>query len=393
MTHDPLAWIDDELATLDAVGLLRRLRHRVGDQGAEVEIDGRRVLNFGSNDYLNLASDPRLAEAVRQALANEGSSGWGSGASPLILGRNELHLALEQTLAQFEETEAALVFPSGAAANHGTVAALVSRGDIVFSDAKNHASIIDGCRLSGARVQVYPHGDVEYLANMMRQAGNFRRRMIVTDSLFSMDGDFAPLVALADLAEQFDCMLLVDEAHATGVFGAKGRGVCEHFGVEDRVHVRIGTLSKALGCAGGFVAGPQSLIDLLANRARTYVFSTAQPAAWCAASLQALEIVRRERERRDRLLLLAADLRQRLSRQGWQIGASESQIIPVYLGEPELTMRIASRLLEEGLFVPGIRPPSVPAGESLLRISLTAGHKTEQIERLVGTLAKIRDKK
>ena len=389
MTNRPLDWIDEELQTLDDLGLRRRLRHRVGEQGAEVEIAGRRVINFGSNDYLGLAADRRIARAVREALSGNREGGWGSGASPLILGRNELYVSLEKAIAQFEGTEAALVFPSGFAANVGAITSLAARGDIVFSDAKNHASIIDGCRLSGARVQVYPHGDVDYLANMMRQATQFRRRLIVTDSLFSMDGDFAPLKELADLAEQHDCMLLVDEAHATGVFGSQGRGVCEHLDVEDRVHIRVGTMSKALGCAGGFVAGTQSLIEWISNRARTYVFSTAQPSAWCAAAIEAFQIVQREPERRKLLLESAASLRERLSRQGWQVGDGESQIIPVFLGEPEPTMQMVQRLMEKDIFVPGIRPPSVPAGESLLRISLTAAHSPEQIDRLLTALSEL----
>jgi len=387
MTRHPLAWIDEELDTLEALGLRRRLRHRSGPQGAEVEIDGRSVVNFGSNDYLGLASDPRIAQAAREALEREG---WGSGASPLILGRSSQHVALERALAEFEGAAAALVFPSGFAANAGAIKALASRGDVIFSDDKNHASIIDGCRLSGARVQVYPHGDLEYLERMMQQAGRFRRRLLVTDTLFSMDGDFAPLRELASLAEQHDCMAMVDEAHATGVFGERGRGVCEAFGLEDRIHIRVGTLSKALGCAGGFVAGSQSLIDWLANRARSYVFSTAPPAPWCAAARQALEIVQQQPQLRDAVRKNASDVRAGLREQGWQLGDGESQIVPVFIGEPELTMQLADSLLQQGLFVPGIRPPSVPEGESLLRISISAAHSPDHIEHLLRAMSEAR---
>lgn len=388
--REPLGWLDEELQTLDALGLRRRLRQRAGGQRAEIDMDGRRLVNFGSNDYLALASHPRIAQAVRDALDMHGGDGWGSGASPLILGRNELHTALERELAQFEGTEAALVFSSGFAANVGTIAALAGRGDVVFSDAKNHASIVDGCRLSGARVQVYPHGDVDYLQQMLRQAASFRRRLIVTDTLFSMDGDFAPLATLVELAAEHDGMLMVDEAHATGVFGEQGRGLCEQSGVEDGVAVRVGTLSKALGCAGGFVAGSQRLIDWLVNRARTYVFSTAPPAAWCAAALEALELVRAEPQRRRRLLEEAARLRAALRQQGWQIGRSESQIIPILLGEPGFTMEFAAALYQQGLFVPGIRPPTVPDGESLLRISLTYGHDETHLNMLLAALDRLR---
>lgn len=387
MPNNPLHWIDDELNTLETLGLRRTLRSREGAQGAQVVIDGRTFVNFGSNDYLDLANDPRLADAVAESLTQEG---WGAGASPLILGRGAAHVELERRIAEFEGVEAALVFPSGFAANAGTIPALATRGDIVFSDSNNHASIIDGCRLSGARVQTYPHSDVEYLSQMMQQSTQFRRRLIVTDTLFSMDGDFARLEELADLAEQFDAMLLVDEAHATGVFGERGRGLCERFGVEDLVHIRIGTLSKALGCAGGFVAGPKSLIDFLSNRARSYVFSTAPPAAWCAAAACAIGIVRDEPQRRADLLHQATQVRSKLAAQGWQIGDGASQIIPIYVGEPEPTMNLAASLLDRGLFVPGIRPPSVPPGQSLLRISLTAGHSAAMLDRLAAEFASLR---
>jgi len=292
---DPLAWIDDELAGLERAGLRRRLSERGGAQSATVSLDGRELINFGSNDYLGLAADERLAAAARAAIEREG---WGSGASPLVSGRASSHAELERRLAEFEGTEAALVFPSGFAANAGTIPALVDEGDAVFADAKNHASLIDGCRLSRAQRLVYPHGDCDALEAMLGDAGHFRRRLIVTDTLFSMDGDLAPLPRLAALTEEYNAMLLVDEAHATGVFGQRGRGAVEHFGLDhDRVHVRIGTLSKALGTGGGFVCGRQSLIDWLANRARPYVFSTAQPAATSAAAIAALDIVATERLR------------------------------------------------------------------------------------------------
>jgi 8-amino-7-oxononanoate synthase len=378
-----LAWIDDELTALDALGLRRTLRERRMPQGVEIEIDGRRVINFGSNDYLGLAADPRLADAVREAIAKHG---WGSGASPLIAGRSSLHVALERRIAEFEGAEAALVFSSGFAANVGAIAALAGRGDILFSDAHNHASIIDGCRLSGARVQVYPHRQIDHLERMLEQSQSFRRRLIVTDSLFSMDGDVAPLVELAGLAERYGAMLMVDEAHATGVYGERGRSLCEAVGIEERVDVRVGTLSKALGSMGGFVAGRRSLIDWLANRARSYVFSTAPPAAWCAAGIAALDIAQREPQRRVQLQQRAKELRARLRQQGWNTGESDSQIIPIYIGEPDPTMRLAEALLAEGLFIPGIRPPSVPEGQSLLRVSLSSAHTPTMIDRLCEAL-------
>jgi len=386
MTTPSWAWIDDELRQLETFGLRRRRGLREGPQAAEVVWSGRPVLNFGSNDYLALAGN-RLNAAVQGSIERVG---WGAGASPLVTGRGELHDRLERALAEFEQTDEALLFPTGFAANVGAVAALAGRGDIIFSDAKNHASIIDGCRLSGARVQVYPHCRADYLEKYLSQSSGFRRRLIVTDGLFSMDGDLAPLDAIADLAERHDAMLLVDEAHATGVFGAAGRGACEHFGVEDRVTARIGTLSKALGSLGGFVVGPTSVIEWLVNRARPYVFSTAPPECLAAAALEGLRVIRDEPRRRQELLSRAADLRLRLASQGWQMLDSCSQIIPLLVGSPDLTMELAARLLDRGVYVPGIRPPTVPDGESLLRISLTWGHSAEMIEQLVAALAAAR---
>ncbi len=293
-------------------------------------------------------------------------------------------------MAQWLGTQAALVFSSGYAANVGAVTALVGRDDAVFGDAKNHASLIDGCRLSRAEVFVYPHGDCTALAEQLQASAGFRRRLIVTDSLFSMDGDLAPLADLADLADRHGAMLLVDEAHATGVFGAGGSGLVELANLADRVHVRIGTLSKALGSAGGFVAGSRLLVDWLLNRARSYVFSTAHPPAVCAAATAAIDIAAAEPWRRTELLARSAQLRRRLSAAGWNVGAGASQIIPLVVGDPVRTMQLAAVLREQGFWVPGIRPPSVPAGESLLRVSVSYGHTSEQLDTLALALARLR---
>jgi 8-amino-7-oxononanoate synthase len=391
-THDPLRWIDESLDDLERAGLQRRLAVRGAAQTARVVLDGRELINFGSNDYLGLAADERLIEAARTASEREG---WGGGASPLVSGRSESHAGLERRLARFEGADAALVFPSGFAANAGVVPALADEGDAIYGDAKNHASLIDGCRLSKATRFVYPHRDCAALEKMLREGGRFRRRLIVTDSLFSMDGDLAPLVQLGELAERFDAMLMVDEAHATGVFGRKGCGVVEHFAatcpaLKWRVHVRMGTLSKALGSGGGFVCGSQSLIDWIANRARTYVFSTAQPPAMSAAAIAAIDIVEREPNRRESLLHNAAALRERLSEDGWNTSECASQIIPILIGDADRTMRLATSLREAGFFVPGIRPPSVPDGESLLRLSLCYHHTLEMIGGLTEALGKLR---
>ena len=384
-TPQPLAWIDRELDDRQRQGLRRRLLDRAGAQGVHIEIDGRELANFGSNDYLSLAADRRLSRAAGQAIEQEG---WGSGASPLITGHGRLHRRLEERLARFEKTEAALVFSSGFAANAGTVAALVGPGDVVYCDRKNHASLMDGCRLSRADVRPYPHCDWRSLQQLLSKAGGHRRRLIVTDGLFSMDGDLAPLEELAQVARRHDAMLLVDEAHATGVFGPGGRGTVEAAGVEADVHVRVGTLSKALGSMGGFVAGSRSLIEWLVNSARPYVFSTAPPAALAAAALAALDIVEQEPGQREQLLDRARILRARLVSQGWHVGDSASQIIPIVVGEADRAMKLSATLRERGHFAPAIRPPTVPRGESCLRISLTTGHTEEMIEELLSALAK-----
>jgi 8-amino-7-oxononanoate synthase len=388
---DPLAWLDDELAALDQRQLRRRLVTRLGDQGPEIALAGdsgtERLVNFGSNDYLSLAADPRVAAAASLVIAEVG---FGAGASPLICGHTSQHAALETRLAQFTGCEGALVFSSGFAANVGTIAALVGRGDAVFSAAANHASLIDGCRLSRAEVVVFPHEDLATLEQQLAAAAHVRRRLIVCDSLFSMDGDAAPLADLAALAEQHRAMLLVDEAHATGVFGPSGAGLVEELGLEQHVHVRVGTLSKALGSAGGFVAGRRLLIDWLVNRARPYVFSTAHPPAVAAAAIAALDIVAAEPQRRRRLLDLADGLRQELSAQGWNVGRSTSQIVPVIVGSAERALELAAELRRQGFFVPAIRPPSVMEGTSRLRVSLCSGHTQEDVARLAAALRALR---
>lgn len=386
-THNPLAWIDRELNNLERGGLRRSLTTRISPQAARLELDGWQGVSFGSNDYLSLAADPRLAAAVVEA-AKEG--GWGSGASPLLGGFAQGHDQLQRRLAEFEGTEAVLLFSSGFAANAGCVAALVGPGDVVFCDRKNHASLFDGCRLSRADVRVYPHNDWQTLDRLLAKSADCRRRLIVTDSLFSMDGDLAPLDRLVEVAEKHEAMLMVDEAHATGVFGVRGRGVAEYLGVEDRVHIRVGTLSKALGSIGGFVAGSHSLIDWLINRARPYVFSTAMPAAVCAAGVAALDIVRDEPERREQLLARAERLRTELAQQGWDVGRSASQIIPIMVGTPDSATNLSARLREQGFYVPAVRPPTVPEGESCLRVSLTWGHDEATVAGLIEALGRLR---
>ncbi|NOZ40623.1 MAG: 8-amino-7-oxononanoate synthase [Planctomycetes bacterium] len=390
---DPLIWIDEQLDRLRQQDLHRELPQPLKTVGPTYQVDGRELLNFASNDYLGLASDPRLVEAAAQSLQE---TGLGRGASPLICGRSTGHFELERQLAQFENTEAALLFASGFAANTGTIPALTGADDAIYSDAHNHASIVDGCRLSSAVIHIYPHNDVNSLECLLQAGQKYRRRLIVTDTLFSMDGDLAPMPQLGKLAEQYDAMLMVDEAHATGVFGEHGRGVVEHFSTEhpqlhQQVHVRVGTLSKAIGAAGGFVCGSQSLIQWLTNRARTYVFSTAQPAPTSAAASAALKIITSEpTKKRRNLLRTAAKLRKKLQAQDWNTGDSASQIIPLYIGPAQKTMQLAQQLRDRGCWVPGIRPPSVPEGKSLLRLCLSAAHDEKMLARVVEALAVIR---
>jgi 8-amino-7-oxononanoate synthase len=385
--YDPLGWIETELVELERQGLRRQRSTHAGPQQVRLQMSGRDLVNFGSNDYLGLAADPRLIAAASQAAETEG---WGAGASPLVTGYSTAHERLEERLAEFEGTAAALVFSSGYAANMATIAALVGRGDAIYADQKNHASMIDGCRVSRADVHIYPHRDSAALERMLQQDTGARRRLIATESVFSMDGDLAPLEDLADLAQRYDCMLLVDEAHATGLFGKLGRGLCEELGVHNRVAVRVGTLSKALGGAGGFVCGSQPLIAWLVNRARGYVFSTALPPAASAAACAALDIVRDEPKRRVKLLETAATLRRQLRDQGWDVGTHASQIIPLVVADPRVATRLSGQLCQRGLLVPAIRPPSVPVGESLLRISLSYAHTPEMVARLAAGLGAVR---
>jgi len=386
---NPLGWLAESLAELSRAELLRCPRIRRNRQGPVIDLDGRSCVNFGSNDYLGLAGDSRLVDAVRRAMVEDG---FGAGASPLICGRAARHDALESALARFEGTESAIVFSSGYAANSGTIAALVGPGDAVYTDEKNHASIWDGCRLSRADVRVYRHADADHLAGLLAKAHRHRRRLIVTDTVFSMDGDLAPLTQLAEIADRYGAMLMVDEAHATGVFGELGRGLCEVCDVEDRVPIRVGTLSKALGGTGGFTAGGRLLTSWLFQRARPYVFSTAFPAALAAAALTALEIVRAESAGRRKLLERAELLRNALRGQGWNVGRSQSQIIPIIVGEARKAVDLSAALWDAGFFVPAIRPPTVPEGEACLRLSLTTSHDESRIAQLLKTLERLRDR-
>lgn len=384
MKHDPFDWIADSLNELEARGLRRRLRQRESPPVAGViQIDGIQYLNFSSNDYLGIAADCRVVDVVKRFV---GYHGWGSGASALISGRGALHAELERRLAELKGTERALLFPTGYAANLGVVSALVGKGDFVFSDAKNHASIIDGCRLSGAQTQVYRHNDLEHLESLLSETTTAGKRLIVTDTVFSMDGDLADLPKLIELAGRHSAMVVIDEAHATGVFGTKGRGCSEHFAVDPSRIVQVGTLSKALGSLGGFVAGSEKVVDWVLNRARSYMFSTAAPEVVCAATIESLKIVAEEPHRRLQLWSSISELQSKFAARGIHVHA-QSPIVPILVGDPDKCVELSKRVAERGIFCPAIRPPTVPVGESMLRISLSSAHTSAMLDRLVEAVA------
>jgi len=377
---DPFA---DELRQRTAEGLRRTLREIESAQGPRVTVAGRQLVCFASNNYLGLAGHPRVVTAVREAAARWG---WGAGASPLVVGHMSPHARLQQRLAAFEGTGAAIVCSTGYQANLAAVRSLAGRGDVVLLDKLDHASIIDAARGSGATVRVYPHGDTRKLERLLARTASARRRVIVTDALFSMDGDFADLARLVELKERYDAILCVDEAHATGVWGRLGRGAAEMMGVADRIDVTVGTLSKALGGVGGFIAASRSIIDWIVQSAGAFIYSTALPSPACAAAEAALDLVAAEPDRRERLQTRAAELRDALRDQGWEIGRSESQIVPILVGEADRAVQLSAALEAEGLLVPAIRPPTVPRGRARLRVSLCSEHETIDLQRLVAAL-------
>jgi 8-amino-7-oxononanoate synthase len=374
--------LQERLAELDSSGLRRRLRVVDGPQGPAVELDGRPVLVLCSNNYLGLADHPRLRRAAADAALKLGT---GAGASRLISGSMSVHTELESRLAEFKGAEAALLFGSGYLANSGTIAALAGRGEVVFSDQLNHASIIDGCRLAGAETFVYRHTDVEHLEWGLRRAAG-RASLIATDGVFSMDGDIAPLPELADLARRHRCRLLVDEAHATGCIGPGGRGSVAAAGLSGEVDVIVGTLGKALGGYGAYVCGPAEMVDFLVNSARPFIFSTAPPPPAVAAAQAALELLTETPKRVERLRANAAALRDALRSEGLEPIGSETQIVPLVVGEADDAMALCERLLAEGLFAQAIRPPTVPPGTSRLRLTTMATHRIADLRRAARTI-------
>ena len=371
-------WISDELASLRESGLFNTIRTLASPQGAWLKVDGRDVLNFCSNNYLGLANHPRLVEAARQAL---GTHGVGPAAVRSIAGTMDLHLELERRLAAFKGVEAAISFQSGFNANLGTLPALVGKEDVIYSDELNHASIIDGARLSGATVVRYAHADAEDLRQKIEANQGFRRSLIVTDGVFSMDGDIAPLPALYEVARHFDYLLMVDDAHGEGVLGRGGRGIVDHFQLHGKVDVEIGTLSKAFGVVGGVAAGRGEIVEWLRQRARPFLFSSAMTVPDVAACLAAIDVLEESDELVRRLWQNADAFKERMRAMAFDTGKSTTPITPVMLGEAPLAQAFSRELFAQGVFAMAIGYPTVPKGKARIRVMISAAHSSEDLER------------
>ncbi|MDI9613815.1 MAG: glycine C-acetyltransferase [Acidobacteriota bacterium] len=386
---DRLQFLLDERERLEQAGLRVGIRTVESAQGAWLRVDGRRVLNFSSNNYLGLANHPRLAEAARKAIDRYG---MGPAAVRSIAGTLRLHTELEEKLARFKGVEATLSFQSGFCANLAAIPALVGREDLVFSDELNHASIIDGCRLSGAPVIRYAHCDAASLEQALaenRRPDSRQRALIVTDGVFSMDGDVAPLGAIAELAERHGALLMVDDAHGEGVLGRGGRGAVDHFGLHGRVDVEVGTLSKAFGVVGGFVAGRRVVIDHLRQKGRPFLFSSALPAADTAAAVAAVEILEESDALVRKLWDNARYFKERMNRAGFDTGASETPITPVMLGEAGRAQEFSRRLFERGVFAMALAFPTVPMGKARIRVMVSAVHEREDLDAGVGIFVEV----
>ena len=386
MRPDPLAYLTAELDALTAAGLRRTLRVVQGRQQAVATIDGRTVVNLSSNNYLGLTTNPRLVERALDAIREYGA---GSGSVRTIAGTMSLHMELERRLAEFKGTEAAVVFQSGFTANAGTVQSILSKDDVVVSDELNHASIIDGCRLSRATIKVFPHKDVDAARRILKELPRGQRTLVITDGVFSMDGDLGALPALASLAEEHGAIMMVDDAHASGVFGRNGRGTIDHFGLHGRIDIQVGTLSKAIGALGGYVAGSRTLIEFLHHRARPFLFSTSHPPSVAATCLAALDVLEQEPEIIERLWTNTRFFKAGLAALGFNTGASESPITPVIAGQGELAMKLSDRLFEEGVFAQGIGYPTVAKDRARVRTIVTATHTQEQLQFALDAFKKV----
>jgi glycine C-acetyltransferase len=384
MSAGPLAFVDAALDELRQQGLYRPLRVLDGEQAAHAGVDGRTVVNLSSNNYLGLTTHPLLRERALEAVR---ALGVGTGSVRPIAGTMRLHMELERRLAAFKHTEAAVVFQSGFTANAGTVASLLGREDVIVSDELNHASIIDGARLSRATIKVFPHGDAAAARDIVASLPRTQKTLIITDGVFSMDGDLGALPALCDVADEFGCLMMVDDAHASGVFGRQGRGTVDHFGVHGRVHIQVGTLSKAIGALGGYVAGSRALIEFLHHKARPFLFSTSHPPSVTATCMAALDVLESDDSLIQRLWDNTRFFKEGLKAIGLDTGRSESPITPVMVGDAALAMRLSDRLFELGVFAQGIGFPTVAKGKARIRTIVTATHTREDLSLALDAFA------
>ena len=386
MRQDPLAYLSTELDTLRQQGLYRSLRVLEDRQQAATHFDGRSVVNLSSNNYLGLTTHPKLIEKAIKAITD---FGVGSGSVRTIAGTMSIHMELERRLASFKKTEAVVVFQSGFAANAGTVAAILNKDDVIISDELNHASIIDGCRLSKAAIKIFPHKDADAARRILKDLPAAQRKLLITDGVFSMDGDLGALPALSGLAEEYGCIMMVDDAHASGVFGKHGRGTIDHFDVHGRVDIQVGTLSKAIGALGGYVAGSRALIEFLYHRARPFLFSTSHPPSVAATCLAALDILEQEPAIIDRLWENTRFFKAGLQSLGFNTGLSESPITPVIAGESIRAMKLSDRLFEEGVFAQGIAFPTVARDKARVRTIVTATHTRDELQFALDKFQKV----
>ena len=384
---DPLAYLGDQINEFRVKGTYQRLRELHGPCEPISHFDGREVINLASNNYLGLANHPKLKEAAIEAIRKYGA---GTGAVRTISGTLDIHMELERRIAAFKHVEACVVFQSGFTANAGAVSAILGKDDHIISDALNHASIIDGCRLSRAKIHVFPHADASGAeAKLAALDGVPGRKLLITDGVFSMDGDIGPLPALVELAEKYDAIMMIDDAHSSGVLGRNGRGTVDHFGLHGRVDIQVGTLSKAIGVLGGYVCGTQDFIDYLCHRARPFLFSTSHPPAVTAACLAAFDILEAEPERIETLWANTRYFKEELAKLGFDTGRSQTPITPIMVGEAAAAHAFSNALFDEGLFATGIGFPTVPEGKARIRTIVTATHTREQLDRALEILARV----
>jgi glycine C-acetyltransferase len=386
MRSDPLAFLGHELDSLRAQKLYRHLRILEDEQRAHTTFDHTSVVNLSSNNYLGLTTHPRLRQRALEAVERYGV---GTGSVRTIAGTMDIHMELEEKLAEFKKVEKVVVFQSGFTANAGTVSAILTKEDVVISDELNHASIIDGCRLSRATIKVFPHKDVDAARKVVKALPASQRKLLITDGVFSMDGDLGALPALCDLAEETGCIMMVDDAHASGVFGANGRGTIDHFGVHGRVDIQVGTLSKAVGALGGYVAGNTNLIEFLYHRARPFLFSTSHPPAVVAACNAAIDVLLEEPEIIERLWDNTRFFKEGLQQLGFNTGLSESPITPVIAGEGAKAMELSDRLFARGVFAQGIAFPTVARDKARVRTIVTATHTREDLQYALDAFAAV----